>query len=71
MNEEPITEEDEDPLEPLLPEEEIKKEIFSGAIVGQIEPIIVTKPEESDTDLEQYDMTKVGSTRKTKKKGKK
>ena len=61
-------------FEPLEPVDQIKKEIFEGAIVGSIEPIIVMKPEapeESDTDIEQYDMTKVGSTRKTKKKGKK
>ena len=61
-------EEDEELLEDLEPEDQIKKEIFEGAIVGTIEPIIVLKPEESDTDMEQYDMTKVGSSRKTKKK---
>ena len=40
-------------------------------IVGEIEPIIVTKEDEfgeSDTDLDQYDMTKIGSSRKTPKK---
>ena len=41
------------------------------SIVGEIEPIIVTKEEEfeeSDTDFDQYDMTKIGSSRKTPKK---